>query len=155
MNASYSPDTDGVDHIRLSEDGKTVLGRALYIGAHRPIADPEYGHFNSVIAFWVWFDGGRHDALRNIHHGAMLRSSLSGVSDTPGNRQEVIKVLKRSILTDLPLKELLARSDLPFAAYEAINFKSRQEPAVYPIEDRLWYVAGLEQIRAELKGRVG
>jgi hypothetical protein len=142
---------DGVTHICVGPNGKTTLGRLLYIGAHRPFVDPQYGFFASVIAFWVWYDSGRHDSLREIHHDTMIRSSLSGLPDIPGNRQEVMGVLNRSIKQDTTLATQLAQSTLPLVAYETIEYEGRQAPVSYPLPDREWYVHVLEKIRHELQ----
>lgn len=141
---------DGVSHICVGPDGKTELGRLLYIGAHRPFVDPQYGFFASVVAFWVWYDSGKNDALRSIHHDDMIRSSFSGLPDRQGNRQEVIQVLRRSILQDDHLSTLLKQSDQPMMAYEVIDYSGRDRPMVYPLPDREWYVRALEDIRREL-----
>lgn len=144
---------DGVTHICVGPNGKTSLGRLLYIGAHRPFVDPQYGFFASVIAFWVWHDSGKNDSLREIHHDNMIRSSLSGLPDLPGNRQEVLAVLRRSIEQDATLSDLLANSELPLMAYETIEYEGRAAPVSYPLPDREWYVRALEEIRADLKSR--
>lgn len=145
------PTQDGVDHIWLSPEGQTYLGRALYIGAHRPFVDPVHGQFASLIAFWIWYDSGRYDGLRDIHHDNMIRSSMAGISNLPGNRAEVIDVLKRSVLNDSALSQALKESTLPFKAYEVIKFEGRQEATIYPLHDREWYVSAIEDLRSELQ----
>lgn len=145
------PTQDGIDHIWLSPEGQTPLGRALYIGAHRPFVDPVYGRFASIIAFWIWYDSGRQDGLRDIHHDNMIRSSMTGLSNLPGNRAEVIEVLRRSVYADPALSQALIDSTLPFRSYEVIKFEGRDQPTVYPLNDREWYVSALESLRNELK----
>lgn len=151
MTTDIDPLQDGVTHIWLSPEGNTNLGRALYIGAHRPFVDPVYGRFASIIAFWTWYDSGRQEGLRDIHQDNMIRSSMSGIGDLPGNRAEVMEVLKRSILNDKVLSDALRASSLPFLTYEVINFQGREGPTVYPLHDREWYVVAIEAVRKELQ----
>mgnify|MGYP005811490687 CR=1 FL=1 len=152
----YDPINDGVDHIWLSPKGRTALGQKLFIGAHRRFLDPTHGWFSSIMAFWLWFDSGRVEGLRDIHHENMLRSSMFGLKDTPGNRTEVCRVLRASILNDPQLCDLLRTSTLPFAAYEVVKYPLRNEDVIYPLLDREWYVNALEDIRIFLKNqRIG
>jgi hypothetical protein len=141
---------DGVSHINVAPSGKTELGRLLYIGALRPFVDSQHGYFASVVAFWVWYDSGQNDSLREIHHDNMIRSSFSGLPDRPGNRSEVIEVLRRSIDQDVKVRELLVSSTLPFVAYETISYGHRSTPVNYELTDRRWYVDALESIRQQL-----
>jgi hypothetical protein len=141
---------DGVGHINVAPNGKTELGRLLYIGALRPFVDPQYGYFASIVAFWVWYDSGQNDSLREIHHDNMIRSSFSGLPDLPGNRAEVIEVLKRSIDQDPKALALLENSSLPLVCYETINYEGRAHPVSYELTDREWYVNALETIRQGL-----
>lgn len=144
---------DGITHLCVGPNGKTPLGRLLHIGAHRPFVDPQCGFFASIVAFWVWFDSGRNDALREIHHGNMIRSSMCGLPDLAGNRQEVIQVLKRSIVQDVALADQLSKTTLPLLTYETIAYEGRSEPVSYPLPDREWYTGALEQIRTDLQAR--
>lgn len=144
---------DGVGHINVAPNGKTDLGRLLYIGAHRPFVDPQYGYFASIVAFWVWYDSGQKDSLREIHHDNMIRSSFSGLPDRPGNRAEVVEVLKRSIDQDPQAKALLKESTLPLLSYETINYEGRGSAVTYELIDRRWYVEALESIRRQLQSQ--
>lgn len=145
------PENDGVTHIWLSNEGNTNLGRSLYIGAKRPFVDPVYGQFDSIIAFLVWYDNGRRDSLREIHHDVMIRSSMAGMTSTTQALSETVEVLKRSILSDPLLREELKQSTLPFATYEYVRFGARSEPSVYPLTDREWYAAAIEDVRRQLQ----
>lgn len=135
---------DGVHHIWLSQASCTELGRALYIGAKREFEHPEFGKFSSIIAFWVWLDSNRNDALRTIHHDAMVRSSLTRMKDTPGNRTKVVEALCCSVLQDMNLVRMIRDSTLPFMSYEMIGGSH------YPLKDRAWYANALENLRKEI-----
>jgi hypothetical protein len=149
---TFNPVNDGVDHIWLSPKGRTFLGQQLGIGAHRPFVDPEYGRFESIYAFWLWYESNRVDVLRNVHHRNMILSSITGLSDLPGSRAEVALVAKRSILNDPTMLREMRGSELPFACYEVINFTDRDpESTIYPLPDREWYVRALEEVRLEIK----
>jgi hypothetical protein len=151
MMTEIDPNNDGIDHIWLSSEANTELGRQLYIGAKRPFVDPKWGQFDSVYAFWVWYDGGKLDSLRSLHHDNMIRSSLAGMNSSPGGWSEVVEVLKRSVIQDPRLNQMLVESTLPFAVYDKLHFQGRTEPAVYPLNDREWYVRALENLRQELQ----
>jgi hypothetical protein len=152
MTKTINPDLDGVNHIWLSPRGKTELGRQLYIGAHRPFVDSVHGTFSSIIAFWLWYDGGQADILRTVHHDNMIRSSLTGLRDIPGNRHAVCQVLRNSILQDAALTAKLRDSTLPFATYEVYKMpRTPGKSSVYPIQDREWYIHTLESLRRELR----
>lgn len=151
MMTDIDPNNDGIDHIWLSSEASTELGRLLYIGARRPFVDPKWGQFDSVYAFWVWNDGGQLDSLRSLHHDNMIRSSLAGMHSNPGSWSEVIEVLKRSVYQDARLQQMLKESTLPFAVYDKIQFQGRSEPTIYPLHDREWYVRAVEDLRRELQ----
>lgn len=151
MTTDIDPNNDGIDHIWLSSEAKTELGRMLYIGANRPFVDPKWGPFDSVYAFWVWHDGGKLDSLRSLHHDNMIRSSLAGMNTGPGAWSEVIEVLKRSVYQDAQLTEALRQSTLPFVVYDKLQFQGRDEPTIYPLTDREWYVRAVEDLRRELQ----
>lgn len=142
---------DGVDHIRIAPDAATWLGRQLHLGTRRPFTDPQYGHFASLVAFWYWYDGNRSDALRELHHDNMVRSSFAGINDLPGNRAEVINVLRRSLQADPELTQALRASTLPIKAYEVVQYDRRDSPTLYPLPDREWYVRGIEEVRQRLQ----
>lgn len=146
-----TPDSDGETHIWLSHEGKTFLGRSLYIGARRPFVDPTFGAFESIFAFLVWYDNGQRDSLRDIHHDVMIRSSMAGMYSSTRALSETIEVLRRSILSDQELRTELAQSTLPFATYEYIKLTGRETGSTYPLKSREWYVNAIESLRYELK----
>jgi len=150
MNTTIDPELDGVDHICLSPHGKTELGRALSIGAYRPFKDDVYGSFNSIMAFWGWLESNRDDALRELYHDDMIRTSLAVYHSVPGARSKVMQVLKRSVHQDPALCEQLANSHLPFLVYEVIEY-SNAGRKVYPLAKQEWYAHALEEVRKELK----
>ena len=62
----YKTETDGVDHINISLQGKTHLGRLLALEAEEKFVHPILGHFRSVTNYWAYIKSkSRHTSLRN------------------------------------------------------------------------------------------
>lgn len=140
-----NPDDDGLTHIRLSPNAKTDLGRMLHIGANRPFNDPEYGQFASIAAFWQWYTNGRSDALRDIHHSNMIRSSMYSSRYVAGAEEETMKVLQRSILNNPQLKQAVQTNELPFISYDVVDFKKGKR-IVYVSTVIGWYDTAINNL---------
>lgn len=147
----YTPQTEGEDHVWLSPESQTLLGRRLHIGAYRPFTHPVHGSFNSLIALWFWHCDDRKDSLRELSHDTMIRSSFSGVKDLPGGRTLVSDSLIYSLNADPELREAVKLSTLPFAVYEAIRYPERDGVTIHPLPSREWYVTALEELRRRLQ----
>lgn len=146
----FTPSTDGLDHIWLSPESSTELGRRLHIGAYRPFIHPVHGRFNSLIALWFWYCDDRKDSLRDLSHESMIRSSFSGIRDLAGGKTLVTDSLLHSINAEPSLKEMLQYSTLPFAVYEAIRYAERGDLTIHALPSREWYVNALEDLRRTL-----
>lgn len=142
----YAPDGDGVDHVRVGIGCKTQLGMELSVGMYRPFSFSEFGRFNSVLAFWLWYDSGKtNESLRDVWQGSVIRTSFSGLEDTPGVRELVLEALKVSIRSNQELKNNFNNNTLPFTAYDTISSLYRSKPSVYPATKMQWYLDALNR----------
>lgn len=140
----YDPDGDGIDHIRVGIGCKTQLGMELAVGMYRPFSFGKHGRFDSVLAFWLWYDSGqKNEALREVSQRSVIRTSFSGLQDTPGVREKVIEALKVSIQSNQRLKKAFNDNTLPFASYDIIGSIYREKPTVYPNNKMQWYFEAL------------
>ena len=146
------PDGDGITHIWISPNGKTELGRMLYIGSYRPFHHPRDGYFASIFAYWVWLGSSRkEDSIRDLHHDNSIRSSLAGMQDTQVSRTKICEALNYSIEQNELIRNLLYQSKLPFAIYEVIEYDPNQKPIAFELPGRDWYVNEIENIRHRLQ----
>lgn len=142
----YAPVNDGVDHVRVGIGCKTQLGMELSVGMYRPFSFGEYGRFNSVLAFWLWYDSGQtNESLRDVWQGSVIRTSFSGLADTPGVRELVLKALRVSIRSNKELKQSFNDNVLPFTMYDTLGSIYRDEPNVIPSHKWEWYLNALNR----------
>lgn len=140
----YEPEGDGVDHIRVGIGCKTQLGMELAIGMFRPFSFGEYGRFNSVLAFWLWYDSGKaNESLRDIWQGSIIRTSFSGLEDTPGVRELVLEALKVSIRSNRDLLNDFNNNTLPFTTYDILGSFHNSKGHVNPNPKFAWYINAL------------
>lgn len=151
MMVNVHPRTDGLDHIWVSANGRTELGRSLHIGAYRPFHHPRDGYFASIIAYWIWLDSGRVDGVRDLHHGNLLRTSLAGLVKNNGHRTQVRDAVLYSITENDKIAKQLQESHLPLYVYEYLNDGFQE--MTYELADREWYVRELERIRRHLQAK--
>lgn len=141
----FEKSNDGVDHILVSDDGSTELGRLLSLYEKRTFnAD---GHsFKSFIGYYLW-------KKRNLEYYKALfgRPTIKDVlmcgHDSLGGLNEMKSVIRDvlSVENNGVTKDLLCDTDLPLTYYEKFPVKN-QENAFG------WYTAILEQLRDEFKG---
>ena len=137
---------DGIDHINVYSQGKTMLGVFLSNWTRYPIILDDLGRFESVEGLWYWLST-KNDRLKTMSGFAakkLGRSLPRFVTIDDAMFKECIKVAIRKKVAGGPQYFNFVKSTLPFAHYYV--FKGKQVDAGY-----IWIVEYLEQLRTELK----
>lgn len=142
---------DGIDHINVSEDGVTELGRLLDINAHTPFVHPELNRFASLGGLWLFIRSAqKEDSLRYIW-GKNCRSAAKKlqVVNVTGFKTIIAYATWFKVASNPHLVQLIVDSELPFSNYFYFGeLKLRRQTG-----EAVWYVKILEEIRRTLKLR--
>jgi len=126
---------DGVTHINVYSQAKTVLGRSLSNFAHTPFTTKD-GTFQSVESWWYWFKT-KDDVYKNLI-GFKAKQFYRANNTETNLSNPSIEELKEIYIAKLEqhpaIKEMLLANDLPFAHY--YEFKGKKVNA----NDFLWTV---------------
>jgi hypothetical protein len=124
-----NPEEDGITHINIYSNGKTLLGRLLSNFAKLPFKHP-YGDFTSIEGFWYWLsvdpENPRREELRKLWgwEAKKLGRELRGkdwVEDF-WFKKHILFALQ--IKSENPLiTKLLSENLLPFEHYYVYNDK--------------------------------
>jgi hypothetical protein len=141
------PSTDGINHINVYSAGKTQLGRFLsnFSDCH---VQTEDGYFRTIEGYWYWLSTN-HEPLRNFPGWQCKKvgRSLGGKDwlDSVEFEGKICRAIAVKVLSDLPMKEALKQSTLPFFHYYVYNHK------VIMVKDGLWIIRFIDHLRDELK----
>lgn len=120
-----SPETDGYDHLRIHPRAATMLGRALWHGAHSEFVHPEHGVFQSLEGYWQWLRTGmRHDSLRNQY--GQKAFSMGCRYETVPNKQfraHVCDAIHARIQQTPRVVALMLLSDVPLLQYNDDSYQ--------------------------------
>lgn len=146
---SFTPATDGVDHINISVDGKTELGVLLTHFAESHFTHPFLGPFNCMEGFWHYVRAeSPDDKLRQLvgkaayQHGKQFKTVRR-----PAFHKIILDGNYQKILENDRLRKLLVESDLPFTQYYI--FGPEQLPINPPTAP--WLVPDFEKLRQIFK----
>lgn len=146
------PMDENVNHINVSIQSRSDLGKALHPDFNLPWTHPEFGEFLSIRAFWQFILGEKaDDRLRTMHSRelkeyAQNRRGMTPRSQMP-NFQALTLIATYYRIQSLPgLKEMLMDSHLGLDSYQPAN---REGPARRN-EFASWFIPGLEIIRFAL-----
>lgn len=142
----YSYLKDGVDHINIYSQSKTILGVFLSNWFRYPINLADFGRFESIEGLWYYLKTN-DERLRNMsgHAAKKLGSSLP-VTKKYSDRdfQCIIKTAIRRKICGSPQHFAFVQSVLPFDHYYVFNGK--QIDAGHE-----WIVEFITELRQELK----
>jgi hypothetical protein len=143
-----TPDQDGITHINVYSQGRTLLGRRLSNFAHTPFEHPEDGHFESVEGYWYWLST-KDERLRQAHGAQAKRLGRNGQGvdwpEIPGFQDKIRLAITTKINCTPGLAEMLAESALPLAHYYVFD------GAVHQPRNGRWILQHIERLRSELK----
>lgn len=142
----FDPTKDGIDHINVYSQGKTVLGTFLSNWTRYPVILEDLGRFDSIEGLWYWLST-KDERLRSMSGFAAkkLGKSLSKVITLPDDEfKSIIKQAIKVKVTGGPQYFNFVDSTLPFTHYYVFNGK--QVDAGHK-----WIIEYLEQLRTELK----
>jgi hypothetical protein len=148
FDLEVSPQTDGLDHIRVGLSGKTILGRMLSPVYHLPLTHRHCGNFASMEAYWQWIRSGMdHCHLKELHGE---RATLLGNRHLRVHHNEfraaIIEGVTAQISQNKQLSDLLCLSKLPLIEYARLNGDTS-----YVLEHgHDWYYDAISVIRAQL-----
>lgn len=149
MDHTFTPDNDGINHIRIGVDGVTDLGKKLCLGYPRKftIDGQEYA---SILAYWVSASiskqtatfGTQHNNshLRQLTSSNFFKPAFTSVDLTIG-RSKTIETIKEVYSNDVQLMNEIKSCDLPFAMYSILS-----PSKIYPSPDG-WYIDLLNELK--------
>lgn len=124
--STYTSSEDGVNHINVSSDGKTQLGRLLSFEYPRTFKDAASGlTFLSLYQYWIWLNSGKDNGILKYTgwntFPSLMTPSMFGLKDLPGTRKEMVEKAKEVIGNDKVTMQLLKRNTLPLTSYHVIE----------------------------------
>ena len=148
------PENDGVDHVNVTNSGRTELGQKLEIFARTPFSVPGLGTFESIAALWCYLMAKPSDRerFRGIQ-GSVARLRLNEIETAPGAKRPkgfmliLADALWAKITTSPELVELVTANKLRFEmyhVYEAGGVPTRMKMSY-------WYCMMLKEIQRTLK----
>jgi hypothetical protein len=142
----YNSNNDGVDHINIYSQGRTVLGCFLSNWYRYPIVLGDLGRFESIEGLWYYIST-RDERLRNMSGFAAkkLGKSLPKVVDISDDLfKECIKAAIKTKICGSPFHIQFVESVLPFDHYYV--FSGKQVDAGHK-----WIVEYITHLRQQLK----
>lgn len=142
----FNPNNDGIDHINVYSQGKTVLGVFLSNWYRYPIILEPLGRFESIEGLWYWLST-KDDRLKSMSGFAAkkLGRSLPKLVTLPDDEFKcIIKQAIKIKVAGGPQYISFVDSVLPFTHYYV--FSGKQVDAGHK-----WIIEYLEQLRTELK----
>ena len=142
---------DGVDHIRIDSQGRTLLGRLLANEARTPftlsMAQPLETYFASLEAYWAWLRSGRcHGEFRQLYGPTAKRATEHSLRvECPNFRSLVSQALLAKIQQTPRLAIMLSTNDLPL-----VRYSFAPDGSLFTIETQPWFMTRLQQIAKEI-----
>ena len=152
LNNKTDDGEDGVDHINVSQMGKTELGKFLDINAKAPFNHPELSQFQSVGGLWFYVKTEAHPESFRYIWGDRCRKMGKEYKtiDVDGFKLIIADATWIKIISNPHMTEEMLLSELPFKNYfyyGALRIKKTTPEST-------WYCKVLETIRNTLKLRV-
>lgn len=152
LNNKSDDGEDGVDHINVSQMGKTELGKFLDINAKAPFNHPELSQFQSVGGLWFYVKTEAHPESFRYIWGDRCRKMGKEYKtiDVDGFKLIIADATWIKIISNPHMTEEMLLSELPFKNYfyyGALRIKKTTPESA-------WYCKVLETIRNTLKLRV-
>lgn len=142
---------DGEDHINISAEAVTQIGKRLNRGSKSQFTHSHFGSFKTIEGFTTYIQSEeKDDRLRRLWGNSLKEFSklLTIKKATIRNfKAVVIDTYYQRIVQEPALVKLLVNSDLPFDVYYTLRDTGvRVRPASYG-----WMIPGLNEIRRALK----
>lgn len=153
---------DGIEHINIYSQGKTLLGRKLSNFAYSPFYLEKFGKFNSVEAFWFWlkcylYNSTDYSELKTLDGYQAKKRGTEFFKPKEISHEDEIKfqeIIKSAIRAKLKqnksILNLLVDSDLPLEHYYVFN-KGKSNEFAKDLPEYYWIVEEIEQIRTVSK----
>jgi hypothetical protein len=142
----FDPNNDGIDHINIYSQGKTVLGVFLSNWYRYPINLESLGRFDSIEGLWYWLST-RDNRLKSMSGFAAKQLGRSLPKVVTLSDDEFKSIIKQAIKIKVaggPQYFNFVDSTLPFSHYYVFNGKQIDA-------GHKWIIEYLEQLRTELK----
>jgi hypothetical protein len=117
---------DGIEHINVSINGNTELGKRLSMEYYRPFVDPvSKKSFISLYQFYVWLNSGKEDSILSLEgwekFPSLMTNSMFGFAETDSTKTEMVECVKRVISNDKSLVKVIIQLKLPLMEYHVIK----------------------------------
>lgn len=129
--SDYLPENDGVDHINVSQHGKTQLGMMLDNLADVQFTHPDYGRFRTVEGFYWWLVSGKKvqefrdcDGRDALEMGKRFHNDPHHLSGRLFN--QVANAIYLKVMQNPGLKRMLRESTLPITCYVTYGWRNRK-----------------------------
>jgi hypothetical protein len=129
VEKAINPDEDGLCHINIYSQGKTLLGRLLSNFAITPITHPLYGKFLCLEGYWHYLATGCcHDEFKILTgHQAKSKSKIIKKVHLDDFEKKFKEGLDLKLKCHRNIYQSLILSYLPFAHYYVYGFGSCQK----------------------------
>lgn len=155
-----NPDKDGITHINVYSKGKTELGRFLTNFAHTPFEHPEFGHFESMEAYWYWtlldINGVNADQIRNTSGykakelGRKLRIDIDrNIENGRLFKDRILDGIKCKLRSHREWWPSIKESTLPFTHY--YYYGKNGDYKIYNMSQYQWMLDEFDRIRKILQ----
>lgn len=117
---------DGIEHINVSINGNTELGKRLSMEYYRPFVDPvSKKSFISLYQFYVWLNSGKEDSILSLEgwekFPSLMTNSMFGFAETNSTKSEMIECVRHVISNDDQLVRIVGNLKLPLMEYHVIK----------------------------------
>jgi len=151
----FTPENDGITHINIYSQGKTLLGRKLSHFDKAPFVHPYFGLFQSMEGFWYYvradtskIEAEKLEKLRSLYgHEAKFYGKKLPSRFLPSFNTVIMDANFQKIIQNPDIVELMIKSVLPFDHYYVNRNTSRQ----IRIQGFEWLINGFEVIREQIK----
>lgn len=142
---------DGVDHINISDEGATELGRSLSHSAKIPFDHSHYGQFVSMNNFWYYIRSVERDDRLRSFYGKRLRMCVDQATTScrvPNFRVLIMDANWQKTQQSPGLLDMLGASAIPFDCW----YRYRRDGGIVVRPNFAhWLIAGFEEIRKAVK----
>lgn len=141
---------EGVDHINISFNSTSELGRFLSTRSRTPFTHPVYGEFQSVEGLWQYLtresDQETTETIRNFYGNRNTRHMSKLVKRNVDNFKDIIfEVMVNKIYTNTDIAKMLVENELPLLMYY-IDVKGSK--ITVPFSG--WFIRQIDDIKKQL-----
>lgn len=148
---------DGIDHIRIDNRAKTLLGRMMDSQYISPFLHPKLGPFNTTEGFWFYISMEKPDERLRQLNGHECRKLIRELRDKGQLTRCWVNHFDRhisyanwlKITSNAQLLRALQSSKLPFRMYYVLETEGTAK--LIESEKLFWVITVLEDVRAKVK----